>query len=97
MPVRARDIVDFFVLVSVHADNPYQPPQGPQAIEELVRRCLAMAQDQGISRQQLEAGVGNLGDYFRAFIDRKNADAIQRNADGAEVPCEEAAAPGEPA
>lgn len=93
VPVRARDILDFFVFVSVHADSPYQPAQGPQAIEELVRRCVGMAKDQGISRQQLEAGAGNLSDYFRAVIDRKNADAAQRNADGAKAPGEKA--PGE--
>lgn len=83
MSTRAREHLDLFVTASVHEDGPYQIAQGRAAVEELVRRCVEMGAEDGITREEMEAEVGDLAAYFRATIARKNTSEAKRLADDA--------------
>jgi hypothetical protein len=83
VPNKAREFLDLFAFASVHEDQPYQPAQRSKALDELVRRCAEMANSEGISRQQMEAEVGDLDEYFRRVIDQKNVEERQRLAEDA--------------
>ena len=78
MPSKAAELVELFVSVSVHEDGRYSVAQGRMAIDELIRRCLEMGAEDGITREQIEADVGDLYAYFRGIIDSKNVVAKAR-------------------
>jgi hypothetical protein len=53
----AREFVEFWLEVSVHPGEPITVPAGT---DDLVSRLVFAAQDQGISRETLEAEFGDL-------------------------------------
>jgi hypothetical protein len=69
MAANAREFIDFWILNSVHAAE----LQGAaQDVTELARRCVDMAQDQGLSKEDLESEVGDLAVYIRAKLRTAN-------------------------
>lgn len=69
MAANAREFINFWILNSVHAAE----LQGAeQDVTELARRCVEMAHDQGLSKNDLEAEVGDLADYIRAKLRTAN-------------------------
>ncbi len=69
----AKEFVDFWLDVSVHADEQEGPRQGQAAVQHLANNLLNAARDQGFSKEQVEAELGdNLEAYIRASIDRQN-------------------------
>jgi hypothetical protein len=78
LATKAREFVEFFVKNAVHEDEQLRPRQGVSAIDQLVHRCLTMAETQGIPKADIEAEFGDLSDYFRSVIDEKNADEKAR-------------------
>ncbi len=81
MSADAREFIDFWIENSVHAAEPHGSAGSEQGVSELVRRCIDMADSQGITREQLEAEVGDLGTYIRGKLQSAN-DAEQDRRDG---------------
>jgi hypothetical protein len=50
---------------------------------EVAKQGGGWRRDEGISREQLEAEVGDLNEYFRSVIDQKNVEEKQRLTDDA--------------
>lgn len=66
---RAHEFVHNFIEDALSADaNVHQPDE----IERLVRRCVLMAADRGITLADIEAEFPNLTEHFRFVIDLKN-------------------------
>ena len=74
MRAKANEFIDFWTKISVHSAEQYEVPNGEQGAAELARRCIAMAETVGLSKEELEAEVGDLVTY----IDVKLAAANQR-------------------
>ena len=78
MPRTAKEFVDFWLDVSVHADEQDGPRQDHAAVQQLADNLLA-ARDQGFSKEQVEAELGDdLEASIRASIDRQNVDEATR-------------------
>lgn len=73
-----REFVDFWLENSVHADEEFGPRRGRQAIEQLVQNLIRAADDQGITKAQIEAELGSPYDFIRARIDEKNRNEASR-------------------
>ena len=71
MSAKAREFIDFWIEVSVHAAE-QSGAGGEQIATELARRCLDMAASQGISRADLEKEVGQ---DLTVFVQEKLATA----------------------
>jgi hypothetical protein len=74
MRAKANEFIDFWTRISVHSAEQYEVPNGEQGVTELTRRCVAMAESVGLSKEELEAEVGDLTTY----IGGKLAAAAQR-------------------
>lgn len=75
----AREFVEFWLKNSVHADEQFGVRRGRPEIEELVRRLLTAARDQGFAQEQIEAQLGgDIYDYIRSSIDSQNAQETSR-------------------
>jgi hypothetical protein len=74
MRAKANEFIDFWTRISVHSAEQYEVPNGEQGVAELARRCVAMAETVGLSKEELEAEVGDLVTY----IDVKLTAANQR-------------------
>lgn len=69
----AKEFVDFWLDVSVHADEQEGARQGQAAVQRLADNLLNAAREQGFSKEQVEAELGDdLEAYIRASIDRQN-------------------------
>ena len=69
----AKEFVDFWLDVSVHADEQEGPPQNEVTVRQLVDNLLSAAHAQGFSKEQIEAELGgDVEAYIRARIDRQN-------------------------
>ncbi|WP_407158033.1 hypothetical protein [Bradyrhizobium sp. STM 3557] len=73
-----REFVDFWLENCVHADEEFGPRRGRQAVEQLVHNLIRAADDQGITKAQIEAELGSPYDVIRARIDEKNRDEASR-------------------
>ncbi|WP_212023333.1 hypothetical protein [Bradyrhizobium tropiciagri] len=63
----------------MHADEQFSVRRGRPEIEELVRRLLTAAKDQGFAQEQIEAQLGgDIYDYIRSSIDSQNAQETSR-------------------
>lgn len=69
----AHEFVDVFVNNSVHEDEQMRTSQSTLAIDDLVRRCLEMAAEHGISKADIDAEFPNLAEHFRFMIVINNA------------------------
>jgi hypothetical protein len=75
----ARHFIDFWVQNSVHSAEQYGTTGSPQNTTELGRRCVEMADAEGISRADLEAEVGNLRDYISEMLQKANTNETSRS------------------
>jgi hypothetical protein len=70
----AKEFIDFWLDVSVHADEQEGPRQDHASVRQLADNLLNAARDQGFSKDQIEAELGGeLELYIRGSIDRQNA------------------------
>jgi cyanate lyase len=75
----AKEFVDFWLDVSVHADEQEGPRQAQAAVQHLADNLINAARDQGFSKEQVESELGDdLEAYIRASIDRQNVDEATR-------------------
>lgn len=84
MSVDAREFIEFWVENSVHAAEPFGIRQaGEQNAAILAVRCIEAAKVLHLSRDDLEAAVGDLVAYMRARskevneLERRKADTGQ--------------------
>ena len=54
----AKEFVDFWLDVSVHADEQEGPRQGQAAVQHLADNLLNAAREQGFSKEQVEGRAG---------------------------------------
>lgn len=64
MSQKAREFIDFWIKNSVHAKELFGAPGATQDAAELTRRCIEMANDQGITEEALQEEVGDVADYI---------------------------------
>jgi hypothetical protein len=64
-----RDFIDFWVENSVHAKE----QQGAsQDVDQLTRRCIAAAKEQGVSEAALREEIGDVAGYIRQMLASAN-------------------------
>lgn len=69
----AKDFIEFWLENSVHADEQFGARRGRTEIQHLADNLLHAAEGQGFTQQQIEAEMGgDVNDFIRASIDRKN-------------------------
>jgi hypothetical protein len=64
--------VEFWLKNSVHPDEELGPRRGREAVQRLADNLARAAEEQGFTRAQMEAEIGDLYDFIRASIDRQN-------------------------
>jgi len=69
----ARVFVDFWLENSVHPDEQLVARRRREAVQALAERMIGAAKDQGFTRDQIEAEIGDVYAYIRASIDTQNA------------------------
>lgn len=70
----AKEYVQFWLDVSVHADEQEGPRRDRAAVEQLANNLLNAAHEQDFSKEQIEAELGgDIESFIRASIDRQNA------------------------
>jgi hypothetical protein len=74
----AREFVDFWLTNSVHADEQMVSRRGREDISRLADRLVVSAGHQGLSKQQVEAEIGDIYAYIRASIDTQNVSETAR-------------------
>jgi hypothetical protein len=79
---KAKEFIDFWVENSIHAREPYGAAGAEQGVEELARRLLAAAGDQGISEAALVKEVGDVAAYLRAKVQAANTTEDDRRDRG---------------
>ena len=52
MRAKANEFIDFWTRISVHSAEQYEVPNGEQGVTELARRCIAMAETVGLSKER---------------------------------------------
>ena len=72
MASKAREYVDFWIENSVHATEQYGYAGASQQVNDLVRRLIDGAKDQGISEEAMAREVGDLTDYIRGKLSAAN-------------------------
>ena len=78
MRAKASEFIDFWTRISVHSAEQYEVPNGEQGVAELARRCVAMAETVGLSKEDLEAEVGDLVTYIDVKLAAANQGAGER-------------------
>lgn len=74
----AKEFVEFWLDTSVHPDEEFGTRRGRDAVEELVDNLVRKAEEQGFTKGEIEAEIGDLYDHIRASIDRQNRDEDKR-------------------
>ncbi len=74
----AEEFIKFWLENSVHADEQYGIRRGRFEIEKLAGQLLMAAEEQGFTKAQMEAEIGNVHDYIRNSIDRQNTEEQKR-------------------
>jgi hypothetical protein len=72
---KVRTFVDFWVQSHIRAEG-YQPKGDTRLAKALVRKCVEMAQTEGISASDIEAEFGDIIEYVHWQIKRVNDLAI---------------------
>ncbi|WP_412772386.1 DUF768 domain-containing protein [Nitrobacter sp.] len=70
---KVRTFVDFWVQSHIRAEG-YQPKGDTRLAKALVRKCVEMAQTEGISASDIEAEFGDIIEYVHWQIKRVNDD-----------------------
>jgi|SRR5690348_12025159 hypothetical protein len=70
---KVRTFVDFWVQSHVRAEG-YQPKGDTRLAYALVRKCVEMAQTEGISASDIESEFGDVVEYMHWQIKRVNDD-----------------------
>ena len=68
----AKEFVEFWLGNSVHADEQYGVRRGSEGVQHLVDALVQAAEQQGFTKAQMEAEIGDLYEFIRASIDRQN-------------------------
>lgn len=68
----AKEFVEFWLVSSVHPDELYAVRRGRKAIQQLADNLVRAAEEQGFTKAQVEAEIGDLYTFIRASIDRQN-------------------------
>src|SRR5450432_66172 len=64
MHAAVREFIDFWIENSIHAAEHGGDAGATQNVDELVRRCVDMAADQGFTEAELRAEVGDIDAYI---------------------------------
>jgi hypothetical protein len=72
MSATAREFIDFWVENSIHPAGHDGNDGATQDVDELVRRCVDMAESQGITEAALQAAVGDVAAYLRESLKAVN-------------------------
>jgi hypothetical protein len=72
MDATPREFIDFWIENSIHAAAHDGTVGATQDVDELVRRCIDMAQGQGITEAALQAEVGDIAAYIRKTLKTVN-------------------------
>jgi hypothetical protein len=70
---KVRTFVDFWIQSHIRAEG-YQAKRDTRLAKALVRKCVEMAQTEGISASDIEAEFGDIIEYIRWQIKRVNDD-----------------------
>ena len=74
-----KEFVEFWLENSVHADEQLAARRGREDVERLVDNLVRAGEDQGFTKQQMEAELGgDLYAHIRASIDSQNKSEIKR-------------------
>jgi hypothetical protein len=72
MHAAVREFIDFWIENSIHAAEHGGDAGATQNVDELVRRCVDMAADQGFTEAELRAEVGDIEAYIRTHLQAAN-------------------------
>jgi hypothetical protein len=68
-----KEFVEFWLENSVHPDEQFGVRRGRSALQQLADNLIRAAEDQGFSKQQIEAELGgDIYAYIRSSIDQQN-------------------------
>jgi hypothetical protein len=68
----AKEFVEYWLQNSVHPDEELGPRRGRAAVQQLAENLVRAAEEQGFTKAQMEAEIGDLYTFIRASIDRQN-------------------------
>jgi len=67
-----KEFVEFWLENSIHADESLTARRDRKAVQNLANRCLAAAEEQGFSEDQITAEIGDIYEHIRGLIDKLN-------------------------
>ena len=68
-----KEFIEFWLENSVHPDEQFGVRRGRPALQQLADNLIRAAEDQGFSKQQVEAELGgDIYAYIRSSIDQQN-------------------------
>jgi hypothetical protein len=79
MSVRGREFVDHWVFENINA-GPYQPEGDISEARAKADELVAVAQDQGVSKGEMEEEVGDLADYLSGAMESATDAEVARLA-----------------
>jgi hypothetical protein len=83
----AKEFVEFWLQNSVHPDEQFGPRRGRAAVQRLADNLVRAAEEQGFTKAQMEAEIGDLYTFIRLSINRQNQAEDDRLArDGRDNP-----------
>ena len=68
----AKEFVEFWLQNSVHPDEQFGPRRGRAAVQRLADNLVRAAEEQGFTKAQMEAEIGDLYTFIRGSINRQN-------------------------
>jgi hypothetical protein len=74
----AREFVDFWFTNSVHPDEQLSARRRRGSVQELADKLVVAASGQGLTREQIEAEIGDIYAYIRTGIDFQNVTETAR-------------------
>jgi hypothetical protein len=74
----AREFVDFWFTNSVHPDEQLSARRRRGSVQELADKLVVAASGQGLTREQVEAEIGDIYAYIRTGIDFQNVTETAR-------------------
>ncbi|HWL20602.1 MAG TPA: hypothetical protein VNS33_13095 [Bradyrhizobium sp.] len=72
MSAAVREFIDFWIENSIHAAERDGTTGATQSVDELVRRCVDMAKDQGFTEAEMQAEVGDIAAHIREQLKAAN-------------------------
>jgi hypothetical protein len=72
MTAAVREFIDFWIENSIHAAGRDGNSGATQNVDELVRRCVDMANGQGITEAEMQAEVGDIAAHIREQLKAAN-------------------------